>query len=371
MAKKAAAAGQYALDMPTMLSYKRSITQTRALMWACEGIDGKGQTPLLVTLEGVRGTKATDIRKKIEKDSEKKGKSDTDAVSDGGLAELAKALTPNPQVVESAFMPEEKPFLKVDTTVTYLPFALAPFMTNDGPIDQLFKDVAGGYANKGGFMELGQNYVIPLVTGRWMWRNNDAAFSKKISITVVSSRTPMTFVFTPSYNAFTVDALSTEDKASAKALGELIGHALGGTAGPLRLQVSAVYEMVGGMQAFPSQDIDLNKSDSDPSRVLYKIEHAGNKNHAGIHEQKVGNALRCIDNWHGHAHFGVQAVEPTGVVATHQDSTRIDSKRDFYTLCKTYLPTWREEVKGHLKDITQIDDLHYVMAVLVRGGVFV
>jgi CRISPR-associated protein Csy3 len=367
MAKKTAAVSQYALDMPTMLSYKRSITQSRALMWACDDIEGKGETPLLVTLEGVRGTKATDIRKKLEKN----GKSDTEVVSEGDQAELAKALTPNPQTVESAFMPEEKPFLKVETTVNYLPFALAPYMTNDGPIDQLFKEVAGGYANKGGFMELGQHYAIPLVTGRWMWRNNDDAFKKQISITVLSAQTPVTYVFTPSYNAFTFESLSDQDKVSAKALGELIGHALGGTKGPLRLKVTAVYEMVGGMQAFPSQDIDLNKSDSDPSRVLYKVEHAGNKNHAGLHEQKVGNALRCIDCWHGHPYFGVQAVEPTGVVATHQDSTRIDSKRDFYTLCKTYLPTWREEIKGSLKDISQLDDLHYVMAVLVRGGVFV
>jgi CRISPR-associated protein Csy3 len=371
MAKKAAATSPYALDMPTMLSYKRSISQSRGLMWACDDIEGNGQTPLLVSLVGVRGTKSSDVRKKIEKDLEKKGKADTDAVSDGSLADLAKALTPNPQTVETVFMPEEKPFLKVSTTVTYLPFARAPHMTNDGPINQLFKDVAGGYAKKGGFLALGQEYVIPLVTGRWMWRNNDVALKKKMVITVTSSEEPQTFVFTPRYNAFTRDALSEADKLSALKLGEMIGLALGGSEGPLRLQVTAVYEMVGGEQAYPSQDIDLNKSDTDPSCVLYKVEHAGNRNHAAFHEQKIGNALRCIDNWHGHPDFGVQAVEPLGVVATHQDSTRIDSKRDFYTLCKIYLPAWRESLKGNLADVVQLNDLHYVMAVLVRGGVFV
>lgn len=371
MAKKQAKDSQYPLDLPSMLSYKRSISQSRGLMWACDDIEGNGQTPLLVTLEGVRGTKATDIRKQIEKASEKKGKDEADTVSDGGLAVLAKALTPNPQSVESAFMPEAKPFLKVGMTVTYMPFALAPYMTNEGPIDQLFKEVAQDYAQQGGFAALGQLYVVPLATGRWMWRNNDEAFNKKISIKVMSGQVSTTFVFTPAFNAFTFDALSEQDKVSAKALGELIGAALGGKGGPLRLEVSAVYEMVGGSLAFPSQDIDMDKSDKDPSRVLYKIEYAGNKNHAGLHEQKIGNALRTIDSWHGHEDFGVQAVEPLGVVATHQASTRIDSKRDFYTLCKTYLPTWQEELKVDLNSVTQLDDLHYVMAVLVRGGVFV
>lgn len=349
--------------LPGIFTFRRSISQGRALMWACETIDGSGQSPLLIELSGVRATKAYDFWKKVDGAAAKK---------DGDYAKTAADMvSPNPQTVESAFMPESKPFLKVDFSVKYLPNALIPNVSGNRDVDVLFRSLAKGYAEKCGFDFLGQQYVVPLVTGRWMWRNNEESVQKFIRITVMGAN-PQVFQFTPGYNCFTFDSLSDADKASATALGKLIGDALAGNGPVLGLRVEGIYEMGAGSLVYPSQEMTIDRKDGDPTRVLYKVAHGGNNNHAAMHEQKIGNALRTIENWHGDELFGAIAVEPLGVVSSHQTSVRVEQRQDFYSLAKKNAVKWNKQLSevASLDQIDNVDDLHYVIAVLIRGGVF-
>ncbi|MBB4865313.1 CRISPR-associated protein Csy3 [Pseudomonas nitritireducens] len=347
------------IELPTMLNYRRSIEQGRGLMFACSDDQGAGKQPIIVEERGVRATKAYDVHGQ----KDKKG-----SVED----HLAKALQPNPQRTECAFMPEDKPFLMVDFDVKYLPQSLAPHMANNLEIHRLLLALTKGYAAKGGYDFLGQKYVVPLACGRWMWRNNETATSKRIIVEVNTHSLQEKFEFTPSYNTFTLEQMSPEDQVKAKKLGTLIGKALSRTGLPLHTRVTAFYEMGRGMQAYPSQEMLMDKPDNAPSRLLYKVNDIC-RNQGAFHEQKLGNALRIIDEWHGHEDFGVQAVEPLGVVSTHQISTRVAEKRDFYSLMRSLLPTWVQELSSSksLEEVTSVDDLHYVIAVLIRGGAFV
>jgi CRISPR-associated protein Csy3 len=348
--------------LPGIFTYRRSISQGRALMWACETIEGQGAEPLLVELSGLRATKAYDFWKKVDDAAKKEGE----------YAKTANDIvTPNPQRVESAFMPESRPFLKVDFSVKYLPNALIPNVSANRDVDVLFRSLVKGYSQKGGFEYLGQQYVIPLVTGRWMWRNNEEAVQKFIRITVMG-QSPQVFEFRPGYNCFTYDSLSSEDKVSATSLGRLIASALDGNGLVLGLRVEGIYEMGAGSMVYPSQEMTIDRKDGDPTRVLYKVAHGGNKNHAAIHEQKIGNSLRTIENWHGDELFGAIAVEPLGVVSSHQTSVRVEQRKDFYSLAKKYAVKWNRQLSevSSLNEIENIGDLHYVIAVLIRGGVF-
>ena len=84
---------------------------------------------------------------------------------------------------------------------------------------------------------------------------------------------------------------------------------------------------------------------------------------AGIHSEKIGNAIRTIDNWYTIENIesvkAPIAVEPYGSVPNRGQAYRI-SKTDFYTL----LINWLEN-----EDISE-DDQHFVVANLIRGGVF-
>ena len=82
-----------------------------------------------------------------------------------------------------------------------------------------------------------------------------------------------------------------------------------------------------------------------------------------MHSQKLGNALRTIDTWYlDAAEQGPIAVEPYGSVTTQGKAYRQPSdKMDFYTLLDGWL----------IKDkVPAVEQQHFVLATLVRGGVF-
>lgn len=123
------------------------------------------------------------------------------------------------------------------------------------------------------------------------------------------------------------------------------------------LTVEAQVRLGAGQEVFPSQELVLD-SNSSKSRVLYQV--AGI---AGIHSQKIGNALRTIDTWHPKVdELGAIAVEPYGSVTSRGVACRQPKEKlDFYTLLDNWV------TKGMKPDV---DQQHYVMAVLIRGGVF-
>ena len=83
-----------------------------------------------------------------------------------------------------------------------------------------------------------------------------------------------------------------------------------------------------------------------------------------MHSQKIGNALRTIDTWY--PEFEEQksaiAIEPYGAVTNLGKAYRTPkAKQDFFSLFDKY-------ALG--ESLENVEQEHYVMAVLVRGGVF-
>jgi CRISPR-associated protein Csy3 len=94
-----------------------------------------------------------------------------------------------------------------------------------------------------------------------------------------------------------------------------------------------------------------------------------------MHSQKIGAALRHIDIWHGSdTHPAAIAVNPYGGVQEASDVLRNASnnggiKNSFYDLRAKAQPLLDAvEAAGGPADLS--GDVHFVMANLVRGGVF-
>ena len=145
-----------------------------------------------------------------------------------------------------------------------------------------------------------------------------------------------------------------------KSLGSVIAEGLAG--GHVLLQVTAFLRVGAGQEVFPSQELILDRGRGDKSKTLYQIGEKGQEI-AAIHSQKIGNALRTIDTWYEGAHdLGPIAVEPYGSVTTQGKAYRQPKqKQDFYTL----LDDWLLRTKA-----PPAEQQHFVMAVLIRGGVF-
>jgi CRISPR-associated protein Csy3 len=351
--------------LASMLAFTRSITPSRGPMYACSNMEGDNEEPLRVQTMGVKGTKAFDILAKVEKESK-------NSESTSKNTKLEDANKPNPQLLDCVYMPDDKPFLKTCFTAKYLCKTKKPAMCNSMPLFKAFSDLFIGFKRASGFSVLSKLYVEPLVTGLWMWRNNDEAMQKRIVITV--SHTLQKFIFTPGYNHLSVSQLSEDQQLMAAELASMIDASLSGEDDLLVLEVESVYMLGRGVPAYPSQEMNTaEKKEGDVSRTLYRIGANGVSDQAGFHDVKIGNALRTIDIWHGNEMFEAIAVEPLGVVGTFMVSTRVGQKRDFFSLVKANLAHWAAELKAGktLEDIENRDDLLFVMAVLIRGGSFV
>ena len=129
----------------------------------------------------------------------------------------------------------------------------------------------------------------------------------------------------------------------------------------LILEVIAFAHVGMGQEVFPSQELILERGRGDKSKTLYQVGGV-----AGIHSQKLGNAIRTIDTWYpareDGSDLGPIAVEPYGSVTTQGSAYRQPKQKvDFYSL----LDNWM--LKDQVPDTSQ---QHFVMATLIRGGVF-
>ena len=89
---------------------------------------------------------------------------------------------------------------------------------------------------------------------------------------------------------------------------------------------------------------------------------------ATMHSQKIGNAIRTIDIWHKKAQqYGAIAIEPYGVVQQRAEAVRLpnETRDDLYTHLMNI-----EEMISTLQQGTITPREHYVMACLIRGGVY-
>ncbi|WP_439641408.1 type I-F CRISPR-associated protein Csy3 [Nevskia sp.] len=278
---------------------------------------------------------------------------------DQDSAKLDAAIeNPNLQKVHVAALPAEADTLKVRFTLRVLAGTGTPSACNDAAYRHKLVATAASYVKTHGFTELARRYAINLANGRFLWRNRIGAEQVEVQIAQrVDGKAARTWTFDAlalSLRGFTVEA------AAATGLNELAALIAGALAGEhhLLLEISAFVRVGAGQEVFPSQELILDRGRSDRSRTLYDINGV-----AGIHSQKLGNAIRTIDTWYPEAEeLGPIAVEPYGSVTTLGKAYRQPkAKVDFYTL----LDNWM------LKDkVPDEGNQHYVMAVLVRGGVF-
>jgi len=255
-------------------------------------------------------------------------------------------------------LPPQADTLKVRFTLRVLGGAGTPSACNNAAYQAKLLATVQGYVQQFGFAELARRYAANLANGRFLWRNRVGAESVSV---VVEKMQDGVAVSTWSFEALelntrSMDAADLEAKGLSE-LGQTIANGLAGNAHVL-LQVTAFVRQGAGQEVFPSQELILDKGSAGKSKTLYQVNDV-----AAIHSQKIGNAIRTIDTWYeGADELGPIAVEPYGSVTTQGKAYRQPKQKlDFYTLLDNWL----------LKDaVPPVEQQHFVMAILIRGGVF-
>lgn len=297
-------------------------------------------TPLALIEKSVRGTISNRLKK---------------AVQDDPLKLNAEVEKPNLQTVDACSLGEHQDTLKLHFTLKVLGGVEKPSACNNELFAQSYLKVAQQYISEEGFSELARRYALNIANARFLWRNRVGA--EKIEVVVKTS----------DGGQWAFDALGyslrhfEESNADIDTLASKIADALSGKLPYLLITIDA-YALVGNAQeVYPSEELVLDKGRGNKSKILY----SSLDKVAALHSQKVGNAIRTIDTWYPEyetANVGAIAIEPYGAVTNLGRAYRNPKeKADFYTLFDKF-------ALGEA--LANKEEEHYVMAVLVRGGVF-
>jgi len=321
-----------AVKTASVLAFERKLATSDAVMFSGHWQSERWQ-PIRIQEKAVRGTISNRLKNAVASDPAKLD------------SEIQKA---NLQRVDVAALPADADTLQVKFTLRVLGNLSTPSVCNDRIYQTELQQVIDGYISEHGFAELAHRYATNLANGRFLWRNRIGA--EKITVKVKGSK-----LWEFDAHDFALrDFTAKDDKL--KELAKEIEKGLCGK-GFVLLNVEAQVFLGAGQEIFPSQELVLD-SNSTKSRLLYQVDNV-----AGMHSQKIGNAVRTIDTWHSYVdELGAIAVEPYGSVTSRGVACRQPKeKMDFYTLLDNWV------TKGQTPDV---DQQHYVMAVLIRGGVF-
>lgn len=333
------------LTTASVLAFERKLDPSDAVFHAGRW-DDRAQShawqPVTVREKSVRGTISNRLKAK-----------------DQDPAKLDAAIeNPNLQTVDVAALSAEADTLKVQFTLRVLGGAGTPSACNSAAYQAKLLATVQGYVQQHGFGELARRYAANLANGRFLWRNRAGAEQVEVTVEQMQSgQAAHTWSFDAlALNTRAVGAINTEAKGLDE-LGQAMAAGLTGSQHVL-LRITAFVRQGAGQEVFPSQELILDKDSAGKSKTLYHVDGV-----AAIHSQKIGNAIRTIDTWYeGAEELGPIAVEPYGSVTTQGKAYRQPKQKlDFYTLLDNWL----------LKDqVPPVEQQHFVMAVLIRGGVF-
>lgn len=323
----------------TVLSYEKKLVPSDGYLYGTQWTNRNDAAPLRLIPKSVRGTISNRLKAATAKDP---------------LKLNAAVENPNLQTVDACALGETQDTLKLSFTLKILAGVEQPSACNNDAFLNSYRNVAQKYITQYGFTELAKRYAINIANARFLWRNRVGA--EKIEVVVKLADETEALIF----NAQNYSLKDFEQTDTAiQTLADKIAQALSGERPYLLIDITAYALMGKGQEVYPSEELVLDKGKGDKSKVLYQVQDV-----AAMHSQKIGNALRTIDTWYP-AYAETQmpiAIEPYGAVTNLGKAFRNPKEgADFYTLFDRYalgesLHTPEEE--------------HYVMAVLVRGGVF-
>ena len=274
-------------------------------------------------------------------------------------AKLDAAIeNPNLQTVDVAALPADADTLKVQFTLRVLSGAGTPSACNSAEYQARLAQTVQTYASAQGFAELANRYAANLANGRFLWRNRVGAESVQVQVVQLKDG--------KAGQAWSFDALAhnlrTLEQPDEKvaALGSVIADGLEGKAHVL-LQITAFVRLGAGQEVFPSQELILDKGSTKRARRSTRSgKRPGGRRHPlPENRQRPAHHRHLVRRRAGPGPYRGRALR----LRHHpgQGLAPAKQKQDFYTLLDDWL----------LKDkVPPVEQQHFVMAVLIRGGVF-
>ena len=324
---------------PSVLAFEKKLVPSDGLMYGTKWEEREIKcSPLPIHEKAVRGT----ISHRLKETNQEQAKLNK------------KIENPNLQTVDNCTLEEGQDTLKLHFTLKILSGVETPSACNDLEFNESYREATKNYIKKYKFNEIAKRYAVNIANARFLWRNRVGVENLEVRVKVLNSEQEKEFKF-DSLNI----GLGSFDSSNSEIdkIAEHMAETLSGKKRFLLLEIVAYAQVGKRQEVYPSQELILDKT-VEKSKVLYHV-----TKQAAMHSQKIGNAIRTIDTWYPdfNNEIGPIAIEPYGSVTSLGKAFRYPkTKMDFYTLFDKYV----------LGESLNEEEEHYVMATLVRGGIF-
>jgi CRISPR-associated protein Csy3 len=327
--------------LPSFYSVSRAIQYSDGILTSLAA-DGTASA-ISVREFSVRGAKSS------HGDAYKLSKSDAKVTKD--------INSPNPQVVDGAFLPHDSDRLRLSFSMNVLSASLDRQSCNNFGYTEKVGDFIKSFADARGFDEIAALIVWRISSAAALWRNY-SGINKTVTVKCGEK-----------FWVFDADELSTTTPPPAKQAPDLvamISNSLAGDSPVLMLNIIHDVTIGMGQEVFPSQELEMKKESNSKSKLLYSVPFRGATT-AAMHPQKIGAAIRAFDIWHpAFSKTGPLSIEPLGYSHRHQESFRIPSNgTDLYTHLQNI-----DDLISQLKTGEVSSQSLYLAGCFIRGGVF-
>jgi CRISPR-associated protein Csy3 len=359
------------IKLPSVLAFEKKLVPSDGYFYGTkwseinfDNLQEIKKQPLRIELKRLRGTMSH--QPKNNSNNVDKLKEDTN-LQDANL-----------QMIEACSLNENQDTLNMHFTLKILSGLEQPWVSNGKEFNILYPQIIIKYREKFGFKELAKRYGLNIANARYLWRNRVGVENIKVLVKINNHENILKF----DAKKFDLKNFDYQPEGDLKILIDHIANALAGTNeyehNALILDINVFAKVGIAQDVYPSQEFvkqekNPSRNEEKVSKVLYKIKLDEAKEIAGMHSQKIGNALRTIDSWYPEPNDNDNnpiAIEPYGQVTTRNMVYR-DTPNDFYTLIKKIILDSKElRLDSKFNEKEYEKNLHYIVAVLIRGGVF-
>lgn len=326
-----------------LLAFERSIQIGEAFMFAGKTNDVEAKTPILVEEKTALGQTANYA-----------------ASLQNGKA--------NFQTIDSAIIPLNHDKLIIEFNVKVQNNVVKPSLCDDPEVVESFQNIANKFKELGGFDDLAERYIWNIANGRFAWRNRNNASEATVKIIINKEEFIEFNCFKVNLRNFNSENVRSAIVRGAEHYDKFVKDFGNAFVNDKYFGFEVVFEgnMNAGDEVWPSQEF-ITEEKSKKDKFPKSREYAGYKNngirHAYIHSQKIGAAIRAIDEWHGNGNYGAVVVHPYAGVKETGEILRGNSGNNFFKMFK-------DAEKNELIGDEVTDNALFFFANVIRGGVF-
>ena len=267
----------------------------------------------------------------------------------------------NIQFLEHCYVPPRVDDIYCAFSLRVRANSLSPEVCVDNEVRDILSNLAALYKELGGYKELARRYAKNILMASWVWRNRAC---RNIEVEVKTEDKQWVIA-----DARLLDWYGSWDKNSQIVWDEFTNYltkALSGRTGYFNVDIKAKLTVGWGDEVYPSQEFLDAKEAGKPTKQLAKVIVNGEES-AAFHSQKIGAAIQLIDDWWDENADKPLRVNEYGADKEYGIARRHCSQhRDFYSL----IAKTESYVESMLETNLIPDDVHFIMAVLAKGGVY-